>query len=233
MPDDPGQEILPVAQPEPEPASGVPVEWEAKNQSRVGDDWTLTGDVVVHYRDYILRADKVVYHQSTTELEAEGHLQVAGGPNDVLINASHGDMRLNMHTARFYNVHGSQGVRTLGRTTVYSTANPFLFTGRVLLQTGEGHYRIIDGTMTNCRLPQPDWQLISRSIKLENGKASTANAALQVSRRAPLLPALPAPSGRRNGPRERVSDSRRQQARRSRATPLASRSTGSSTAAWT
>jgi LPS-assembly protein len=176
LPDDPGQEILPVAQPEAEPAAGVPVAWEAQNQSRVGDTWTLTGEVVVHYRDYILRADKVVYHQSTTELEAEGDLQVAGGPNDVLINASRGDMRLNMHTARFYNVHGSQGVRTLGRTEVFSTTNPFLFSGRVLLELGEGKYRIVDGTMTNCRLPRPDWQLISRTIKMENGTASMSNA---------------------------------------------------------
>jgi LPS-assembly protein len=175
LPDDPGQEILPVAQPEPEPASGVPVEWEAQRQSRVGDTWTLLGAVVVHYRDYILRADKIVYHQSTTELEAEGNLQVAGGPSDVLIYASRGDMRLNMHTARFYNVHGSQGVRTMGRRAVYSTANPFLFSGRVLLQTGEGHYRLIDGAMTNCRLPRPDWLLLSRSIKLEDGTASTSN----------------------------------------------------------
>jgi LPS-assembly protein len=175
LPDDPSQEMLPVAQPEPEPATGVPVDWEAKSQSRAGDTWTLSGDVVVHYRDYTLHADKVVYHQSTTELEAEGNLQVAGGPNDVLIYASSGEMRLNMHTARFYNVHGSQGVRSLGRTTVYSTTNPFLFTGRVLLQTGEGHYRIVDGTMTNCKLPRPDWQLFSRSIKLENGQASSAN----------------------------------------------------------
>ena len=51
LPDDPSQQILPVAQLEPEPASGVPVEWEAQNQSRVGDTWTLTGGVVVHYRD--------------------------------------------------------------------------------------------------------------------------------------------------------------------------------------
>jgi LPS-assembly protein len=176
LPDDPGQEILPVAQPEAEPAAGVPVAWEAQNQSRVGDTWTLTGEVVVHYRDYILRADKVVYHQSTTELEAEGDLQVAGGPNDVLINASRGDMRLNMHTARFYNVHGSQGVRTLGRTEVFSTTNPFLFSGRVLLELGEGKYRIVDGTMTNCRLPRPDWLLLSRTIKMENGTASMSNA---------------------------------------------------------
>jgi len=48
LPNDPGQEILPVAQPEPAPASGVPVVWEARNQRRAGNIWTLTGDVVVH-----------------------------------------------------------------------------------------------------------------------------------------------------------------------------------------
>ena len=176
LPEDPGQEILPVAQPEPAPATGVPVQWDAGHQHWVGDVLTLTGDVVFHYRDYILRADKVVYHQSTSELEAEGHLRLSGGPNDVLISASHGEMRLNMHTARFYNVNGSQGVRNFGRAVVYSTANPFLFSGRVLLQNGEGNYRIVDGSMTNCRLPRPDWRLISRSIALANGTASTTNS---------------------------------------------------------
>ena len=50
----------------------------------------------------------------TTELEADGHLQLTGGPNDVLITATQGDLRLNMHTARFFNVAGSQGVRRNG-----------------------------------------------------------------------------------------------------------------------
>jgi LPS-assembly protein len=175
LPDDPGQEILPAAQLEPAATTAVPVRWEAQRQTRTGDLWTLSGDVTVYYRDYVLRADKVVYHQSTSELEAEGHLQVAGGVSDVLIEADHGDMRLNMHTARFYNVTGSLGIRRTGRTVVYSTTNPFLFSGRVLLQTGEGSYQMIDGTMTNCRLPKPDWQLISRAIKIADGRASAAN----------------------------------------------------------
>jgi LPS-assembly protein len=175
LPDDPGEEILPVAQLEPTAAAGVPVHWEAERQTRAGDLWTLSGDVTVYYRDYILRADKVVYHQSTSELEAEGHLQVAGGASDVLIEADHGDMRLNMHTARFYNVTGSLGIRRTGRAIVYSTTNPFLFSGRVLLQTGEGSYQMIDGSMTNCRLPKPDWKLISRAIKINDGSASAHN----------------------------------------------------------
>jgi len=176
LPDDPDQQWLPVAQPEPAPVTGVPVAAEADNQSWVGNTWTGTGNVEFHYRDYILHADKVVYNRSTSEVQAQGHVQVAGGPNDVLINADHGDMRLNMHTGRFYQVNGSQGLRSSGRTVVFSTANPFLFSGRVLVQTGEGNYRLVDGSMTNCRLPKPDWQLISHVIDLTNGEASTRNS---------------------------------------------------------
>lgn len=176
LPDDPGQELVPVAEPEPAPSSGTPLQWEALRQEWTGDTLTLDGDVVVHYRDYVIRADKVVYNRTTTELEADGHLQVTGGPNDVLISATQGNMRLNMHTARFYNVSGSQGVRTVGHTVVYSTPTPLLFSGRVLLQTGEGNFKVIDGSITNCRLPHPDWRVIAHTISLDNKNASTSNA---------------------------------------------------------
>jgi LPS-assembly protein len=175
LPDDPGQEAIPVAKPEPIPPGGVPVQLEADRQTWISDTWTGIGGVVVHYHDYILRADKVVFHRDTSELEAEGHLQVTGGPSDAYITASHGDMRLDMHTARFYDVNGSLGVKRAGRIAVYSTANPFLFSGRVLLQTGEGSYKIVDGTMTNCRLPKPDWQLIAHAITVANNHATTKN----------------------------------------------------------
>jgi LPS-assembly protein len=179
LPNDPGQELLPVAQPEPQPVQGTPVQLSSDRQTRVGDKFTLDGNVVVHYRGYVLRADKVVYDQSTSILEAEGHLQLTGGPNDVQINASHGDMNLNMHTARFYNVHGTQGLHAV-RTGVYSTSTPFQFTARVLLQTGDDQYRIIDGSMTNCTFPRPDWRIISRAINLDGKTASTRNSIFEL-----------------------------------------------------
>lgn len=175
LPDDPGQEMLPVAQPEPAPPQGIPVEFEAERQTLVGDIATLAGEVTIHYRDYVVRADKVTYNRKTTEVEADGHVLVSGGPDDVSINADHGEMILNMHTARFVHVNGSIGVRRSGRAIVYSTPNPFLFSGRLLLQFGEGNYKIVDGAMTNCRLPKPDWELISRSIAMANEKASARN----------------------------------------------------------
>jgi LPS-assembly protein len=176
LPDDPGQELVPIAEPEPIPQTGDRVRIKARSQEESGDTLTLTGDVEIDYEEYILRADSVVYNTKTTEVEADGHLQLTGGPDDVFINATHGDMRLNMHTARFYDVSGSQGVRTMGHTVVYSTSTPLLFSGRVLLETGEGKFKVIDGSITNCRLPHPDWRIIARTIALDDEKASTTNA---------------------------------------------------------
>lgn len=175
LPDDPGQEALPVAQPEPMPKGGVPVSWKADRLTWRGKVVTLEDVTDFRYRDYVLSADKITYNEETTELTAEGHLRVTGGPDDVVFTASRGDMRLNQHTARFYDIAGTMGVRSAGRTVVYSTANPFIVHARVLLQTGQGSYRVIDGSMTNCRLPKPDWELVAHSIDVVNGAASTRN----------------------------------------------------------
>lgn len=169
-------EQLPVATPEPPASRRVPVQIEAARQTLVGDIYTLAGNVVIHYRGYVVRADKIIYNRATTELQAQGHLEITGGPYDVLLRASHGDMRLDAHTAHFYNVTGSEGVRTIGRTIVYSTPTPLVFTGREVLESGEGHFRVIDGSITNCRLPHPDWRIFARSIRLDDEVASTANA---------------------------------------------------------
>jgi LPS-assembly protein len=89
-------------------------------------------------------------------------------------------MRLNMHTARFYNVTGSQGLHNAARSIVYSTSTPFQFTARVLLQTGDDKFRIIDGTMTNCTFPHPDWQIIARAINLDDREASTKSSVFKL-----------------------------------------------------
>ena len=35
---------------------------------------------------------------------------------------------------------------------------------------------MIDGSITNCRLPHPDWRIIAHAIDLDDEKASTSNA---------------------------------------------------------
>lgn len=175
LPDDPGQEAMPIAQPEPVPAGGLPVSWKADRQTWAGKVGTLYGVTEFHYRGYVLSADKVVYNRDTTDADVEGNIRLTGGPEDIDITASRGNLRLNQHTARFYDVSGTMGVRSIGRSVVYSTANPFIIRARVLLETGEGSYRVVDGSMTNCNLPHPDWELVAHFIDISNGRASTTN----------------------------------------------------------
>ncbi|MGA2251620.1 LPS-assembly protein LptD [Terracidiphilus sp.] len=178
LPDDPGLQALPLAKQEPVPVGGEPVSWVADRQTLGNKIATLYNVTEFRYKDYVLSADKVIYHQDTTDVEAEGHVRMVGGPDDLALTADRGEMRLNTHTGQFYNVTGTVGVRSMGRTVVYSTVNPFVFTGRVLVQSGEGKYQIVDGTMTNCRLPKPDWQILSRQIRVEDQQATTKNAHL-------------------------------------------------------
>lgn len=175
IPDEPGRQLLPIARPEPLPQTGTPIRWEAREQTHAGDISTLSGEVVVYYKNYLLHADKIVYDRSTDTIQAEGHLQLQGGPSDIVLTASHGEIHVHDNTAAFYDVTGTLGVRHMGRTAIYSTPDPFIFTGRILLQTGENAYRVVDGSMTSCRLPHPDWRLISRSIEVADNKASTRN----------------------------------------------------------
>src|ERR1700722_12833200 len=118
VPDDPSRQVLPIARPEPLPAVGVPVRWTALQQSHVGDVSTLTGEVVLYYKNYVIHADKIIYHHADSKVEAEGHLQLEGGPNDAVLTATHGEINLQDNTAAFYDVTGTFGVRHMGKTQI-------------------------------------------------------------------------------------------------------------------
>ena len=100
-----------------------------------------------------------------------------GGPDDEFITADRGTVNLNQDTARFENVVGSFGGRApkSTRKLVYTTSNPFIFTGRVVIKKGPFQYRVIGGTMTSCELPQPDWRILASDIDVDNGQARAKN----------------------------------------------------------
>jgi LPS-assembly protein len=179
LPDAPG---YPVAEVIPSPPTGLPVRLEYDNMEKHGNVYTLTGEVRIDYRDYTLRADKIVYDQDSGNADATGHVELEGGPDDELITADHGVVNTNLDTGQFYQVVGTVGARasTNKRTLVYTTANPFIFTGRVVIKDGPLRYRVIDGTMTSCRLPRPDWRIFARVIDVQDGKARTKNGTFRL-----------------------------------------------------
>src|ERR1700755_333510 len=124
---------------------------ESDTQSKVGSRFVLDGDVVITYRDRVIKADHIEYDTDTGEVTANGHLRVSGGANHEDIQASHGTMNLNQQTGRFYDVTGSVGVKSAGHSlTTYANTNPFLFTGRMVVRTGPQQYEIYEGTVTSC-----------------------------------------------------------------------------------
>jgi LPS-assembly protein len=170
----------PVARVVPEKPQGMKVVLESTNpQTRVGTVYTLDKDVVITYGDRVIQADHIVYDSDTGDVTATGHLVVSGGSNDEYLAASHGTLNVNSQTGTFHDVSGSVGLRRSGAraaasgpylngpTTsgppsarlVYDNGNPFRFTGRIVVKKGPQTYDVIDGSVTSCQLPKPDWLL--------------------------------------------------------------------------
>ncbi len=173
----------PIAEVVVAPPAGIPVSIQANQQEKHGSIYTLTGAVRIDYKDYVLTADKVSYNQETSDAEADGHVQLQGGRDNELILADHGKLNFDLETGRFDNVSGSIGRQPSAskssegkRKTVYTTANPFLFSGRWLIKEGPERYQIIRGTMTSCLLPDPHWQIHSAQIRVNYGEARAKNS---------------------------------------------------------
>jgi LPS-assembly protein len=168
----------PIAEVVAAPPSGVPVRFESKQQEKHGEVYSLIGDVRIEYKDYILTADKVSYNRETGDAEADGHVRLQGGRNNELILADHGKLNFELETGRFENVTGSIGRQPSAskKKLVYTTANPFLFTGRVLIKEGPERYQVVQGTMTSCLLPDPDWRIHSSLIHMNYGVAKAKNS---------------------------------------------------------
>jgi LPS-assembly protein len=183
LPDVPDADELPRLEPVPAPGKTlIPVHIAANTQRKDGAVYTLLGDVEIRYKDYVLHADKMNYNEDTGEARAEGHVELDGGPADEHILADHATMNLNLDTGRFYSVTGSVGVRqnVSRKKVIYTTTNPFLFTGRVVIKNGPDEFRVINGTMTSCRLPHPDWVIAAGRIDMTGGQASARNALFRV-----------------------------------------------------
>ena len=198
LPQAPSAERFPYAVPVPQP-SDRKVVLESNRQSRKGDVITLDGDVHIQYGEYKVEADHIEYNDATGDVTANGHLHITGTANSETLSASRGTLNIHDETGRFYDVQGSIGVRTtsastgpapiyapsssLGvtsRSNLYTTDDPFLFTGRIVVKSGPDELHIYDGTVTSCQLPRPDWQLAAHEFIVHDGKARAARATFRL-----------------------------------------------------
>lgn len=158
----------------------LPLTIEADLSSRDGKLNRLQGNVVIHYKGRTVRADRITYDAETGDLTLEGNVDVLGGDNDEHIQASRGSYNLNSQTGKFYDVTGSVGLLSSGKRPGYSTPNPFLFSGRMVVKTGPMDYDVYEGKVTSCLLPNPDWQLFAGHFSLDGSKARATNSTFRV-----------------------------------------------------
>jgi LPS-assembly protein len=169
-PDANAAQMLPNA---PSSRPGVPVTIEAIEQEKDGAVYKLRGKVKVDYGTYTIHADSATYNSDTGELEAEGNLLLEGGPNNEHIEASRGKYNVENETGRFEDAIGNVGFRLKSRRTVFTTTNPFFFTGRVVEKLGPDRYMVTDGTVTTCELPRPKWEFAAHRVNIEVGGHAT------------------------------------------------------------
>jgi LPS-assembly protein len=139
----------------------------AVQQEKDGSIYHLRGEVEIHYRTYILRADQVTYNADTGDSELEGHVVLDGGSYDEHVEASHGTYNVRTETGTFYSVIGTVGLRLRKSRYVLTTSNPFAFTGKIVEKHGPDHYLVRHGTVTTCELPHPKWLFNAKRISVD------------------------------------------------------------------
>jgi LPS-assembly protein len=151
-------------------ASGDEVTIKAHEQTKEGEIYRLRGDVEIDIRTYTLRADAATYDRSTGEVQASGGVILDGGPHDTHVEASHAVYNVKAGTGTFFDVNGSIGTRTHGRTVVLTSPTPFLFTGRQVDKMAGDHYIVHHGTVTSCQLPRPKWTFNAETVDVVAGE---------------------------------------------------------------
>ena len=104
---------------------------------------TGSGNVVIHYKDAVLRADRVRFNTSTKEVWADG---------DVRLNRT--DEEWVAPTA-YYNLE----TRAFNADVIRGFYSPLIVRGENVSQVGSNHYRFSRGTVTTCDYEDPHFRL--------------------------------------------------------------------------
>ena len=149
--------------------AGQEVDIQAVTQEKIGDVYKLRGNVVIHFRNFVINADDVTYNDATGDVVAQGHLVFEGGPHDEHVTASHGTFNTQNETGKFYDVIAMTGAKFRGKNVILTSSNPFVFSGQEVDRVGPDHYVVYHGVITTCELPQPKWEYHAEKIDVTVG----------------------------------------------------------------
>jgi len=128
------------------------------------------GAVTIDVADLRLSADHMSYDSGTGEATAVGHVAFDSESEHTHIEGARASYNFTASTGEFDDFHGVSGLQLRGRQATAFTNNPLVFSGSKLLRLGVEHYRLLDGSVTSCALPNPKWELTASQADIELGK---------------------------------------------------------------
>jgi len=128
----------------------------------------LHGNAQIDYRNYVLYADEVTFNNDSGDATATGNVVLQGGDYNVHVQATRAEYNLE-GTGKFYDVHGTTGLKLGSHHATLTTSHPFTFSGREVDKVGPNSFVIHQGSITSCELPHPKWTFSAERINFEIG----------------------------------------------------------------
>lgn len=170
----------------PRPSMNVPlgrneVLIRADEQEKVGDIYHVRGHVEIRFGIDVLHADRATYDSTTGQLTAVGHVVFDSSRHNEHIVGTRATYDVSRDTGVFYDAVGSTGVKVKNKNMFLTSSSPFFFSGKVVDKLGPDLYRVNDGYVTSCRLPNPKWMFDSEVATVEvGGDAVMHDATLKI-----------------------------------------------------
>ena len=183
---------LPVAPEQTDEAPALRITAERTEFDQVTEEFKAVGSVVVTQGDVRLTADQAVLHKLSGRLTATGRVHLEDQVNDVWAE----ELTINVNTESVLVVNGKIFLKETGTW----------LRGRLLQRFSETHYRVKDGTFTNCEADAgqiPDWSFSFRDVDVEQGDSVFAKNTWLNIRNQPIVPVpvlrYPMPNARKSG----------------------------------
>lgn len=176
----------------PDAVSALHVMAERTEFDHVTEEFKAVGSVVVTQGAVRLTADRIALHKLSGRLTATGHVHLKDHEHDVWAE----ELTVNVNTESVLVVNGKIFLKETGTW----------LRGRLLQRFSETHYRVKDGTFTNCEADDgqiPDWSFSFQEVDVEQGDSVFAKDTWLNVRNQPVLPVpvlrYPMPNARKTG----------------------------------
>ena len=143
----------------------------ADSQEKIGDLYQLSGRAEILYGMIRFTADRMEYDEASGRLAATGNVHFFHLAEEADIQSSRAEYNLQEGTGSFFDVEGSVGAQLRGGSSILTTTNPFFFTAERVDRERDNTYRVVNGELTVCMVPDPTWLISTSRATIQPGVA--------------------------------------------------------------